>query len=193
MAANHIKTHYIYIPGLGDRMDPLRRIALLRWKSKNTRATLVPMRWSNASETYEHKYKRLKTIIEQSKAGRVVLVGESAGASMALLAFARLQESAQNVITVCGYNHGSADIHEHHRRNSPAFFAAVKVTEKLIDTLSSPLRKRVTTVYSTKDTVVEPHHTKIRGAKKIELYSQGHLQTIARVLLCGPKHIDKEL
>lgn len=183
-------THYIYVPGLGDRFDGLRRFALKRWNSNTTTATLVSMGWSNKSETAEQKYDRLKTVIQKSPCDRVVVVGESAGGPMALLALSRLPNKVHGVITICGYNHGSADVHEHHRRNSPAFFATVQMTEKLIDTFTSAVRRRITTVYSTKDRVVEPHHTKIHGAHKIELHTKGHFTNIARTLLAGPESID---
>lgn len=189
MTEEHVKTRYIYVPGLNDRLDPLRHLALLRWKSKDSKATLVPMRWSDKNESSEQKYKRLRAVIDISTDERIVVVGESAGGPMALLALARQPDKVSQVITICGYNHGSADVHEHHRSNSPAFFATVQITEKLIDHFTPGLRDRITTVYSTRDHVVAPKHTKIPGARKITLPTKGHITNIARVLLRGPKRI----
>lgn len=190
MTPNPIKTHYIYVPGLGDRFDVLRRFALKRWSNSAATATLVPMRWSSKSETAEQKYHRLQSVIQKSTGDRIIIVGESAGGPMALLAFSRLPDTVSGVITICGYNYGSADIRTHHRCNSPAFFATVKVTEKLIDEFTSRMRRRIMTVYSTKDNVVDPRHTKIRGTHTIQLHTKGHFTTIARALLSGPKLID---
>lgn len=185
--------HYIYIPGLNDRLDLLRRFVLLRWKNADSRVILVPMHWSDKTETYEQKYDRLQEVINRvDEDDTLILVGESAGGSMALLTYMRLPSKIHSVITICGYNHGSVDIHEHHRRNSPALFTAVQETEKHLPAMSPEMRRRITTIYSTKDTVVTPDHTRIDGSMWIEMNTPGHLKNIGRILLAGPTTLQQD-
>lgn len=179
--------HYIYIPGLGDRFDPLRRLALLRWRSRETRATLVPMRWEDKTETYEQKYARIVDVLEKLTEETIILVGESAGGPMALLTFSRHPEHITSTVTLCGYNHGADDISSPTRRHNPAFYSLLQETDAL--ELPPDIRQRITTVYSTLDTVVTPKHTQIDGARQIVLHTPGHPTTITRVLLAGPKRL----
>lgn len=178
-------TYYLYIPGFNDRLDFLRRLALLRWKSRTSKATLVAMRWSDKSETCEQKYARIAEVIERATGDEIVLVGESAGGAMALLAFARNLERVSRVVTVCGYNHGSADIHAIHRQQKPAFYEASREAEKTIETFSPSARRRITTIYSTADKLVTPDHTRIDGAHEKVLHKNGHLLNIIWILMRG--------
>jgi len=179
-------THYVYIPGFNDRFDFLRRLALLRWKSRTSNVSFVTMRWSNKTEGYEQKYARVHEAINRIHDGEIILVGESAGGAMALLGFAYNLESVSNVITICGYNHGSTDIHEAYRRNKPAFYDTSRDAETALETLSVDSRRRITTIYSLADRVVAPTHSRIDDAHQVILDTKGHLRSIIRVLLKGP-------
>lgn len=179
---------YIYIPGLNDRFDFLRRLALRRWETENAKATLVPMRWSDKSETYEQKYQRLEDVITMYKDDEIVLVGESAGGPMALLALLKLEPQISQVITICGYNHGADDIEPYRRRNNPAFYAMVRMTDALLPKLTSEIKAKIITVYSRRDHVVAPEHSRIEGSRELALDLKGHTLTIARQLISGPKN-----
>ena len=178
--------HYIYIPGLGDRFTLLRRIALWRWKRRDARVVLVPMRWTDRVETYEQKYARVAREIDRFKSETVILVGESAGGAMALLAFSRHAKEVDNMVTLCGYNMGAADIHPERRRRNPALYPLLAKTDTVVPRLSSQLRQRITAIYSTKDKVVTPRHSQITGTRKIVLHTPGHMRNIVRLLLRGP-------
>jgi pimeloyl-ACP methyl ester carboxylesterase len=184
-------THYIYIPGLGDRLNFLRRLALLRWRNRSTRVVLVPMHWTNASEMYEQKYTRVADAIERLKGEKIILVGESAGGAMALLALSRHHRLVSEVVTLCGYNFGAENILPVRRHRNPALYPLLVKTDTVVSDISLQLRERITTVYSTRDRVVTPSHSKIDGAHKIIIHTPGHMMNIARLLLRGPKNWPK--
>ncbi len=181
--------HYIYIPGLGDRFDPLRHLALARWKSHGSRVTLVSMRWSDKSETYEQKYARIVTAIQTHNNEKVILIGESAGGPMALLTLSRHPKQIQSTITICGYNHGASDIHPIRRRRNPAFYPLLLKTDEMLPRLPQSVRQCITTIYSTLDGTVTAKHSKIEGTQKIILRTPGHFWNIGRILIAGPKKL----
>ncbi len=181
--------HYIYIPGLGDRLDPLRRLALQRWRGPNAQVTLVAMRWADKTETYEQKYARIAEVIKRSDGQKIILVGESAGGAMALLAFSRHMEQVSGVVTICGYNHGASDIGQMYRRRNPALHSLLLKTDEIVRQLSSEARQRVTVMYSDHDNTVTAKHSRINGTREIVLHKPGHFMNIGRVLARGPKAI----
>lgn len=175
--------HIIYIPGFGEHFDPLRRLALRRWRNRDTEVTFVPMRWNNRQETYEEKYDRIAKIVEGVKEDEIVLVGESAGGAMAQLAFSRMLSEVSRVVTICGYNHGAADVHLIHKHTHPAFYNMMPVIDDIVKHLRKETRRRITTIYSSRDRVVTPEHSRIDGAEEIILHTPGHSMNIARTLL----------
>lgn len=177
--------HIVYIPGLGDHFDPLRRLVLCTWRRRDTRVTFVPMRWNDQDETYEAKYERIASATAQIKGEEIILVGESAGGAMALFAFARNLDHVHRLVTICGYNHGAANVHPSHRRKHPAFYHLMPVVDEVASSLSPQARRCITTIYSTRDTVVKPQYSSIEGASNLVLHTPGHLTSIARTLLRG--------
>lgn len=176
--------HYIYIPGLGDHFDLLRRFVLsIRWRNTQTRVTFVPMRWANRRETYEEKYQRVVKAIEHANGDKIILVGESAGGAMALFTFSRYGKEIDGVVTICGYNHDAADVNPRHKTEHPAFYRLMPAVDKTVTSLTPKDRVRITTIYSTGDSTVIPEHSHIDGAKAVVLHKPGHFSNIARVLL----------
>ncbi len=175
-------THYIYIPGFGGHFDILRRAALRRWEKDGAKATLVPMHWSDKTETYEQKCERVEQVMDESGDDEVVLVGESAGGAMALYVYALHHARIKHVVTVCGYNHGAEDVIQFQRRRHPAFYPLLVELDKKLPTLSPDMRQRITTMYSRRDRVVEVKHSYIKGAHAIELPTPGHFLSIGYVL-----------
>ncbi len=176
-------THYIYIPGLGDRSNGLRQLALARWKAKDTGVTFVPMNWANKQESYEDKYQRVAEAIQKLSGEKIILVGESAGGAMALLAFSRHLAAVHSVVTICGYNHGARDVHIAHKQRHPAFYRLMPSVDRIVASLDADACSRITTIYSTSDFVVTPSHSHIDGARKVILHTPGHFTNIARVLV----------
>ena len=180
-------THYIYIPGLGDRFDLLRRMALRRWRRDDVHVTFIPMRWNNKSETYEQKYARVVEAIGGAEGDEIVLVGESAGGAMTLLAFSRNPTLVEGVVTICGYNHGASDIEPYRRRRNPALYPLLKNVDQIVPHLTMRQRQQVTTIFSTRDSTVTPEHSAIDKAQRVVLHTPGHMMTIIKVLTKGVK------
>lgn len=176
-------THYIYIPGLGGSFDLLRRLALLGWRRPNTTVTFVSMNWDDTTENWQQKYTRVKQAMKAARDDKVVLVGESAGGAMALYAFIKNGSKYCQAITICGYNHGAADVDIGHKTAHPAFYRLVPKVDKALRGLSKDQRTRITTLYSMADKTVRPGHSRIIGAPAIVQRSGGHLRTIGRVLV----------
>jgi pimeloyl-ACP methyl ester carboxylesterase len=180
-------THYIYLPGLGDHVDPLRRFILRKWEWFGVRTTLVPMHWTDKSDTYEQKYERIVDVIMRSESKKIVLVGESAGGAMALLTFSRQSERIDSIVTICGYNHGADDLKPKHRDANMSFYRLLLEVERILDDFSPQMRQHITTIYSKLDQIVSPDHSRIEGAHARVLYFPGHAMNITRKLLAGPK------
>lgn len=169
----------LYIPGLGDGYDPARRLALWFWRLYDVHAELVPMRWAHEA-SYDAKYKRVVAAIQQaeSKDEKVVLIGESAGGSMALNVFADMP-SVERVVTICGVNSADIKIAPRLRHRNPAFLTSVERLVRsrvLIDT------RKITTLYARYDESVAERYTRLPGAAARRLPGVGHLVTIALTL-----------
>ncbi|HEY0965153.1 MAG TPA: hypothetical protein VGE13_01610 [Candidatus Saccharimonadales bacterium] len=176
-------THIIYLPGFGDYYDILRRFALRKWQSKNTQVTFVAMNWADKRETYEQKYQRVAKAIQDAAGDKIVIVGESAGGAMALFAFSRHIEQIDQVITICGYNHGASDVHPIHKIRRPAFYRLMPQVDRAVENFDTRVLRQITTIYSTRDHVVTPSHTQIKGSKEVRLSTRGHLVAIAQTLI----------
>lgn len=174
--------HFIYIPGLGDRFDPLRRLVLLRWKT-DAKVTFVPMTWNDRKRTYEESYERICHAIAKAKGDEIILVGESAGGAMALYTFSRQRENVSRVITICGYNYGASEVNPAHKHLHPAFYALMPKVDEVVERLTPEMRARITTIYSTMDHVVTPRHSRIEGTREVVIHTPGHLMAITRILL----------
>lgn len=175
--------HIVYLPGFGDKYDKLRRLALLRWEDDDTRVTFIPMNWKDTSETYEQKYQHVAKAIQDASSDKIILVGESAGGAMALFTFSRHQNNIHQVITICGYNHGAANVHPIHKMKRPAFYRLMPLVDKIVEKFDTETRHRITTIYSTRDHIVAPSHSHIEGAKEVVLHTPGHFVAIAQMLI----------
>lgn len=178
--------HIIYIPGFGDRFDGLRQLTLRRWRHSDTRVSFVPMHWNDKGETYQAKYERVAAYITDAHGDEVTLVGESAGGAMAMLAFARNLQHVDRVVTICGYNHGVADVHRYHQRAHPAFYQLMPVVDEAVASFASADTSRITTIYSAYDRIVTAEHSRIAGAHERILHTPGHFISIVRSLLRNP-------
>src|SRR5580700_11504718 len=88
--ANHRQHHIIYIPGLGDSNTVRgQRFLVSLWRNYGIHGHCYQMVWAD-KEPFQPKFDRLLSLIDELHAqGQVVsLIGSSAGASVALHAFA---------------------------------------------------------------------------------------------------------
>ncbi len=173
-----MKHYVIYVPGLGDHFDAGRWIAGCCWRILGIKLQFVPMRW-DSSEKYEQKVRRLsQAIVSAQKSGYTVsLIGESAGASIALNV-AAVVPGIHRIITIAGVNSSDLPIWPVTRKRSPSFvIAAGKINNSLkrVDT------SRVHTVRALIDHIVTPRYNDIPGAHNHRLPTVGHMPT---VILC---------
>ncbi len=140
---------------------------------------LVPMRWAS-SETYVDKAKRLEqAIIHAQKAGYTIsLVGESAGASIALNV-AATTPGIHRIVTVAGVTSSDLPIWDSTKKRFPVFVvSAAKINDSLkrIDT------SRIHTIHALADRIVTPRYNDIAGAHNHCVPSIGHFLTVSLCL-----------
>lgn len=171
--------HLIYIPGLGDGYDLMRRAGLFTWRFWGVTTELVPMQWYGES-SIDARYDALCDAIDRavSKGRRVVLVGESAGASLAINAASRRLD-IYGLMTICGITNPRAEVSSAIRKKSPAFNHALVHLEKGVGGLDLSM---VCNIRAAVDHVVPRWSSVIPGAKEYTVWSVGHVATIALCL-----------
>jgi len=170
-----MKHYIIYIPGLGDHYDAGRRSALKLWQLFGVKTQLVPMQWY-AAGTYEAKVHAVLAAIEiAQKAGYTVsVIGESAGASMALNVAARV-DSLHSVVLLAGIASNVTPISPRIKARSPSFAASVAALP-VVAKKTNPSKIHV--VQAVWDSTVPSRYNQIKGARVHTIWSVGHLTTI---------------
>lgn len=176
-----MKHYIIYIPGLGDRNDGIRRFLLRFWRVFGVRTELVPMQWNDGSP-YQEKYNRVVLAIKEAKAQgfEVSIIGESAGASMAMNVFAS-SSSLHRMVSLCGVNSPNAPIAPHIFAKSPAFEESVGNLQASRESVICDRKDQVSSVTALIDTTVPVGVNRISHVRNIRVPSIGHVVTI---LLC---------
>ena len=175
--------HYIlYIPGLGDSYDGFRKFSIFFWRIFGVRTELIPMQWYDG-KNYEDKLIRVERAIKraQSKGYTVSLIGESAGGSMAMNVFAH-DESLYRLISLCGVNSYKTPISPRIFQRGPAFKESVSI---LNDSQSIAIKtrvKRITVITALYDPTVPIKSNIVSGARRVTIWSIGHLTTIVLCL-----------
>ena len=165
-------TTILYVSGLGDRYDTLRRFCLGGWRLWGVSAKLVPMTWHDG-EGFEQKYDRITDAINSIKDNsRIVVIGESAGATIALQVASHSKIS--RVITLCGVAQPTTPISPHFNKRAPALMPATRAVPNTNDYDVHSVRAAI-------DGVVGKKYSTATGATRHTIWSTGHLLTI---LLC---------
>lgn len=175
-------THVIYIPGLGDGYDPMRRFFLGLWHYRNITTELVPMLWSvdNGFESKRQQvYEAIGRAVAQNK--RVVLMGESAGGSMAVNVYAERTNDIARVVTLCGKNTHPETVALRYFRKNPAFRSSVNILNKSISMLDKKAQQHFTSIHPIYDPVVPVNETFLEHCRHVQIFAYGHLIPI---LLC---------
>ncbi|HMH70321.1 MAG TPA: alpha/beta hydrolase [Candidatus Saccharimonadales bacterium] len=176
--------HILYISGLGDRYDSFRRFCLRFWRLFGVTAELVSMSWTNGA-TYEEKVKIINQRVDAAKNKRIVLIGESAGGSTALNMYAARPNNFYKVMTICGKNTKADHVSPHLYRKNPAFKTSMYQAEKSVALLSKTKRQAFISVHPLVDHVVPVRETLIPDCQRVQLWTIGHLGTIAFALTLG--------
>ena len=161
-------THIIYIPGLGGRYNKYRRIALKSWALYGVTAELVPIDWYDTQD-FDQKMKLVNQVIASHGQHRVVVIGESAGATLALQA--AKNPHVHRVITLCGVAQSTMPVAPHLQRDAPALLQA---TRSIPDTKQYDVHS----VRAFRDQVVNEKYTIATGAHSYIIWLMGHLLTI---------------
>lgn len=178
--------HYImYISGLGDGYDPLRAFFVSTWRIFGVQTQHIGMRWNN-TESYEDKVVRIKSAIQAArKQGYLVsLVGESAGASIAMNVFAG-DNDIHRFVSLCGVNTAKTPISPHIFKRKPAFKKAISLLEESRVRAVSHKLDRIITITSARDPSVPVRINRIPGSRHITIRFIGHLTTIFFCLSLG--------
>lgn len=174
--------HIIYIPGLGDRYDGIRRLGLRLWRRPDVAVSHVAMRWLDGDETFVQKLDRIKAKIDLYPGSKVVLVGESAGGAASIVAMNRFQGQVARLVTICGMNHGAANVNPKLYQKNRAFKEAMLEADSIMQRLSPKSKAMMLTVYSSKDFTVRPKNSLINGVEAVDLMIPGHMIAILSVL-----------
>jgi len=175
--------HYIiYIPGLGDGYDPLRRLALFFWRIFGVTVEYVPMKWYDG-KPYDEKYRRVEAAVRNAQAlgFTVSLIGESAGATMAMNVFAR-NKSLHRMVSLCGVNSGNTPISPKIFKRSPGFQQSVSLVNESRAKVIKSRHAQVTSVIAMSDSTVPPEKNTIPGARQVKIWTMGHIFTITLCL-----------
>jgi len=162
-------SYVIYVPGLGDSFDAARQRALSYWKLWGITAKLVPMNW-RSGETYDAKYQRLLNEVNQHE--QVIIIGESAGATMALRAFNDNMDVIK-CITICGVAKNTVHISALYSTRAPALRTA---TENVPNNYNNA--KNILSIFSPFDTTVVARNAVAVGATKRKIYVPTHMLAI---------------
>ncbi len=173
---------FIIIPGLNDGRPFFkwfyRRIE--SWWSRNgATAVILIADWHN-NEPYQEKLKRIHQEIQRLREqGReVALVGVSAGATLATIAFARDDKKVIGLVTVCGFLRPAPGDEKKTELIHKSWYKAALASEKAIAGLTKAQKQQIICLTPVRDKVIRPELAFIPGAKRLKLWSNGHLQSI---------------
>jgi hypothetical protein len=175
--------HIIYVSGFGGRYDSSRRFLLKFWRLYNVSTELVSMSWSDGL-SYDSKLKKLNQAIDRSMDKKIVLIGESAGASIAINAYAARETDIYRVITLCGKNSGADTVADHLYIKNPAFKDSIRLADRNIKRLSKEQARHFTSMYPLHDPVIPAHESIVPGSREVRLWTLGHLISILLALSC---------
>ena len=169
--------HIIYLSGFGSQYDPLRLRALRHWRFKGVSVELVPTRWEG-TELFERKLVRIDKAIDGAAGKRVVILGESAGGSMAVHMYARRPDDIHKVMTLCGKNSHPETVSERYFERSPAFRTSMERLNESIALIPAGRRKRFVSIHPLHDPLVPVRETLLPGCGRVRLWTVGHSVTI---------------
>lgn len=173
--------HIIYLSGFGTQYDAVRQRALRLWCFRGVTVELVPLRWES-EESFGQKQARVDRAIDAKKDRRVVILGESAGGSMAVHVYARRAATLHKVMTICGKNAHPETVSESYYKRSPAFRESMRQLPHSTSLLTKKQTQDFVSIHPFYDPVVPVRETLLPGCKQVRLFAAGHLLVIACAL-----------
>ena len=180
----------IYIPGLGDRRTRGQERALALWRLQGVEAEIFAVRWYD-KEAFEDKLRRLLARIDEldSQGKQVSLVAASAGASMAVNAYAARPDKVQYVVSICGKLQaiGIGSVHGRVYSDNPAFHESMQRLAASEASLDHTHRRRILSMYPIFDESVPVRETQLQDARLLRMPVSGHFLGIAYGLTAGSR------
>lgn len=173
--------HIIYLPGFFITNDKLRLTALKWWKYRHVTVEFLPMKWES-KETFEQKVARIDQAIDRAKGKRIVIMGESAGGSMAVCMYVRRYDDLYKVVTICGKNNHPETVGEKYYKPHPVYRAVMDQLEEALEQLPGKRMEALVSVHPLYDPVVPVHDTLLPDCKRVRLWAVGHVFVISLAL-----------
>lgn len=174
----------IYIFGLSDHNARGQELAVKLWKVYGVRPETFHMYW-NTPEPFGDKLERLLTRIDDlaGQGHAVSLVGTSAGASVAIAAYAARPQTVHAVVCICGKLRSPETISPYIYRKNPAFQTSMSLVAPNLKMLDALQRDRILSLRPFADYQVPPADTIIPGAHNRRIFSAGHAFSIGTGIL----------
>lgn len=183
-----MKYTIIFIPGLFDSSRTLlwlQRRLLRSWRSRDVHVELFVVGWMKGAASFDERLEKLLERIDELAATgkKVVLVGSSAGASMALNAHAKRRNAVAGVVSICGQLKGIEKVPEPALDLNPRFRESLEMLTSSLKALKKPDRARILALRPWIDGVVQPEEAFLEGAHNVRMPIVGHLAGIGFALL----------
>lgn len=178
----------IYIFGLSDNNARGQELAVKLWQLYGVSPETFHMYWTTPEPFADKLEKLLVRIDELAEQGCTVsLVGTSAGASVAVAAYAARPRSVHAVVYICGKLHSPETIHPGVYRKNPAFRDAMAQVAPSLEALDARQRNRMLSLRPLADSQVPPTDSVVAGAHNQRVLSAGHAFSIgACIVLYAP-------
>ncbi|TAH36609.1 hypothetical protein EYC59_00320 [Candidatus Saccharibacteria bacterium] len=182
------KNAVIYVFGLSDHRARGQTLAVKTWRLYGVTPQVFHMYWHEPRPFADTLAKLLARIDELVGKGYAVsLVGTSAGASVAIAAYAARPATLHAVVCICGKLRNPETISPYTYRTNPAFRESMAQTATNLEKLNPEQRSRILSIRPVSDGLVPPADTVVSGAHHRRLYTRGHAFTIGYcVVLYAP-------
>lgn len=179
--------HLVYVPGLHDD-HPLNRAAALPlpliWRLHGFHSHVVLSHWSDSGEFQPKLEHILEVIGDLATRGHYVsLVGQSAGGSAVINAFAESPHLITGVVNITGRLRveGEPSLAKA-SQSSPAFAESVRRCERVLQGLAVSDRARIMTIRPIVDRVVPAGSVPVDGAQNLVAPVRGHSKGGAQIV-----------
>jgi len=174
----------IYITGLGDHHPTLQSLAIKGWNIfRGISPELFQNNWSDKRSFQEKRDRLLARIDELAGQGYIVsLVGTSAGASMALTAFALRKKDISGVVCICGKINRPESVSKAYYAANPAFKESMYQLGDRLKELNARDKRKIVSIHPLYDQTVPVKDTYIEGVKSSRIPTVFHVPSIALCL-----------
>lgn len=138
------------------------------------------MKWTHRTESVDAKLGRILDAIDAANHDDIVLVGESAGAAIALVA--QNLRPHVGLVTLCGKIGGARTTSPEYFARVPSFADVLPRADYIRERLTDAQRRRIVTVRALVDTSIPQRETTLPGVRQCIVPLVGHLLVILAAL-----------